>query len=130
MSDRTFFNPASVILVVGVAILGLAIIGGWLLWGYMWLSVQVAWAEDQTAIVEEMRERALKSGARTAAGCLEYAVRYYPSGTKQTVGSRLDRMVERGRACAIKDILIHLRRVTGDDLGDDPEAWIQKYAKD
>jgi hypothetical protein len=42
---------------------------------------------------------------------------------------RVDRMVERDRALAVRDILACLRIKTGEDLGDSPEAWIQKYAK-
>jgi hypothetical protein len=116
-------------LAIAVALMSGWLVSGWLFWRHGWLSVHVAFASDQVEIVGEMRERALRSQATEAARCLAYAVTYYPSGTKQTTGSRLDRIVEQYRAIAVKDILIHLRRVTGDDLGDDPEAWIQKYAK-
>jgi hypothetical protein len=60
---------------------------------------------------------------------LAYAVGYYPSGTKQETGSRLDRMVEQARTVAIYEIVAHLRARTGEDLGAGPEVWIQKYAK-
>ena len=76
-----------------------------------------------------MRLGALRSDPAEAAGCLEYVVSYYPSGTKQEAGSRLDRMVERERALALRDILSYLRVKMGEDLGEAPEAWIQKYAK-
>lgn len=93
-----------------------------------WLTVHVAFASEQTAIFEAMRTRALQSDAAGAAGCLEYVVRYYPSGSKQEPGSQLDRMVERERARAARDIVIHLRTRTGEELGENPEAWIRKYA--
>jgi hypothetical protein len=37
-------------------------------------------------------------------------------------------MVERERALAERDIIAYLRAKTGQDLGESPEAWIQKYA--
>jgi hypothetical protein len=39
---------------------------------------------------------------------LDYVANYYPSGSKQETGSRLDRMVERERLLAIRDIRSHL----------------------
>ncbi len=102
---------------------------GCLFWSYGWLKIRVAFASEQTQIFEEMRTQALQSDATGAAGCLEYVVGYYPSGSKQETGSRLDRMVERERALAVRDIVAYLRTKTGQDLGESPEAWIQKYAK-
>jgi hypothetical protein len=116
-------------IVLGVVCVGLLILYGCLFWSYGWLKIQVAFASEQTQIFEEMRTQALQSDAAGAAGCLEYVVGYYPSGSKQEAGSRLDRMVERERALAVRDILAYLRTKTGQDLGESPEAWIQKYAK-
>lgn len=99
-----------------------------LLVGYAPLKLRLAFASEQTQIFEDMRTKALKSGVAEAAGCLEYVANYYPSGTKQVTGSRLDRMVERERAAAVRDIIAHLREQTGGDLGDAPEAWVEKYA--
>jgi hypothetical protein len=116
-------------IVLGVICAGLLVLCGVQFRTYGWLKMRVAFASEQTQIFDEMRSRALKSDAAGAAGCLEYAVDYYPSGSKQETGSRLDRMVERDRALAVRDILACLRIKTGEDLGDSPEAWIQKYAK-
>jgi len=93
------------------------------------LKVHVAFASEQVHIFDEMRDQALHSDASGAAGCLEYVVSYYPSGTKQEPGSRLDRMVETARSQSVREILAYLRTKTGEDLGNDPEAWIKKYAK-
>jgi hypothetical protein len=107
---------------------GLLVLSGSLFWRYGWLKIQVAFASEQTHIFDEMRTRALESDATGAASCLEYVVFYYPSGTKQETGSRLDRIVERERGIAVRDIVAYLRTKTGEDL-ESPEAWIQKYAK-
>src|SRR5262245_45513661 len=53
--------------------------------------LRVSFADDQTAIFEEMRRRAENMDDPTeGAQCLEYVVRYYPSGSKQLAGSKLD----------------------------------------
>jgi len=116
-------------MVLGLVCAGLLVLYGCLFWSYGWLKVRVAFASEQTQIFDDMRAQALQSDPAGAAGCLQYVVGYYPSGSKQETGSRLDRMVERERALAVRDILAYLRAKTGEDLGGSPEAWIQKYAK-
>ena len=114
---------------LGVVCVGLVVLCGSLFWSHGLLKIRVAWASEQTKIFDEMRTRALQSDAAGAAGCLEDVVGYYPSGSKQPTGSRLDRMVEHERTLATRAILAYLRTKTGEDLGESPEVWIQKYAK-
>jgi hypothetical protein len=90
-------------------------------------SVRIALAEEQTAIFDEMRDQARDAPPSRAVGYLEYAVSYYPSGTKQATGSRLDRIVERARGSAVREMIAVLRQKTGQDLGDDPQRWIEEY---
>jgi hypothetical protein len=116
------------IVVFGVVLL--LFILGWQSWNYFRLQVEVAFAEEQTQIFDEMRQKALQADAVGAAEFLGYVVNYYPSGTKQRAGSRLDKIVERERAFVTHDIISYLRQKTGEDLGENPEAWIKKYAKD
>jgi hypothetical protein len=116
-------------LALACACTGLLVLCGLLLWGYGSLQIRVAFASEQTRVFDDMRTRALQADVAGAAGCLDYIVAYYPSGSKQEAGSRLDRMVERERALAVRDILASLRIKTGEDLGETPEAWIRKYAK-
>ena len=114
---------------LGIICAGLLVLCGCLFWSYGWLKIQVAFASEQTQIFEDMRAKALQSDPAEAVGYLKYVVWYYPSGSKQDVGSRLDRIVERERALAVREIIAYLRTNTGEDLGEGPEAWIQKYAK-
>jgi hypothetical protein len=107
----------------------LAFVSAALFVGYAPLKLRLAFASEQVHIFDEMRDKALHSDASGAAGCLEYVVNYYPSGTKQQSGSRLDRMVESARTQSVREILACLRAKTGEDLGADPEPWINKYAK-
>ena len=107
---------------------GLLVLCGWLYLSRAWLAIRVSFAYEQTKIFDEMRTQALTSDAARAAGCLGYVVSYYPSGTKQETGSHLDQIVERDRTLAARDIMAYLRTKTGEDLGNNPSAWIQKYA--
>jgi hypothetical protein len=117
-------------IVLGVFCAVLLVASGFLYWCYGWLHIQTAMADDQTHIFDDMRTQALQSAApHDISRSLEYVVFYYPSGTKQKTGSRLDRVVERHRTAVVREIIAHLRRTTGQDLGDNPEPWIQKYEK-
>ncbi len=42
--------------------------------------------------------------------------------------SPLIRMLERERDRDIRDVVAYLRTKTGEDLGDDPAKWIEKYS--
>ena len=122
------FSNGLIALLAFVALL-LAILLGWQSWNHARLKIEVAFAEEQTRIFEQMRQQAVGGSPSGAAESLAYVVNYYPSGTKQREGSRLDGVVERMRSSAIRDIISHLRQKTGEDLGEKPEAWIEKYAK-
>lgn len=119
---------AAVWWVSGIAVLVAVTLCGTLAWKHTMLGLHVAFASGQFSIFEEMRVKALKSNPTEAAGCLEYVVSYYPSGTKQDRGSHLDRMVEQARDLTIREIIRDLRSKTGEDLGEKPEEWIRKYA--
>lgn len=113
-------SSACLVLLIGCA---------FLVWNQSRLTIRVAWASEQTKTFDEMRTRALASAPAEAVDCLGYVVSYYPSGSKQETGSQLDQVVERERARAIRDIVAYLRTKTGEDLGESPEAWIRKHAK-
>src|ERR1041385_733725 len=98
----TQYKCLTITLIVAV-VLSLALNAS-LFWNYSRLRIEGAFAAEQTEIFEEMRVRALQSDPVGAASSLEYAVRYYPSGSKQRTGSHLDKMVERERTRAVRDI--------------------------
>jgi hypothetical protein len=50
-----------------------------------------------------------------------------PQSTQYYV-TELQRIVARERTAAIKDLIAHLRTTTGQDLGDDPQKWINEFA--
>jgi hypothetical protein len=69
---------------------------------------RLAFADDQIRTFYLMRDRACRSEAKDALGYLNYVENYYPSGTKQKEGTRLDSMVERVRAAVVIDIEQHI----------------------
>jgi hypothetical protein len=73
-----------------------------------------------------MRVKAAQSDPSEAVPYLVYALSYYPSGSKQVKGSRLDRIVERARDNAVSAIIADLRKRTGQDFGDNPQRWIDE----
>lgn len=66
-------------------------------------SVHEEFAREQVGIFHEMIEQA-RANPSDAHGCLEYVRNYYPSGTKQVEGSKLDQIVEGCRSHAIAEI--------------------------
>lgn len=92
--------------------------------------LEAVFAAEQTSIFEDMRTQALTTdNVDQAIGSLEYAVGYYPSGTKQRVGTSLDRVVERRRRSAVREMIAHLRHITDQNFGDDTTVWIDGLRK-
>lgn len=116
---------------MGVALACLVLIAlllGWWSVKYVALFFRVTLAEEQTKIFEDLRVQALQSPPEKAVEYLGGVVHYYPSGSKQVTGSRLDRIVEQARQSAVREILADLRARTGKDFGDDPQRWIDELA--
>jgi hypothetical protein len=94
-------------------------------------SIRVSHANEQTHIFDEMIEKATVASrqdppnVRAAVSYLKYVNQYYPSGTKQTTGSQLDRIVERSRLNAERQIKDILRAATGSDFGEDVNDWVR-----
>jgi hypothetical protein len=115
---------------VGLFLCGVVV---YLMFARAMFSISIAFADEQTAIFEEMADKAATALSQDppdvaeAIGCLQYVHHYYPSGTKQLSGSRLDQIVERSRTAAGQRIIEQLRAATGQDFGDEPDRWIDEY---
>ena len=116
--------------IVGLSILVFALlcISSKAYWDYGSLRVRVLLAEDQTSVFDEMTrtDRATETPEEICEA-LAYVVSYYPTGTKQLSDSPLDAIVERARLSAVRELISRLRVVTGQDLGDDPGPWIERW---
>jgi hypothetical protein len=74
---------------------------------------------------DRMRDMALRSGPKDAVGVLDAFATIAPrSGT-----SPVEEIFEHERVAAVHDIIAYLRAKTGEDLGDDPKKWIDKFEK-
>lgn len=125
--------PRSIIALIGI-ILVLCVVVAWRFIECATSSLHLSFADEQTQIFDEMAAKAAESlrqsppDVRAAIGYLEYMHNYYPSGTKQTTGSRLDRIVERSRWLAELRIIQLLQEATGKNLGNDADAWIREFS--
>ena len=108
--------------------IGLLLFSAYMGWHIFVRTIRMSFAEDQMQVFEIARRKALASDAADAALSLRSVTGYYPSGTKQTTGTSMDRVVEQFRARAVEDIIAHLRAQTGEDLGSEPGPWIQRFA--
>ncbi|MGE3807245.1 MAG: hypothetical protein AB7K24_21490 [Gemmataceae bacterium] len=102
---------------------------GYLFYLYGEQSVRVAAAHASIEIFERLKDEACTEPPGKAVDKLVYIRNYYPSGSRQRAGSRLDEIVEHARRHALRDIILHLQKIAPRDLGDDPEVWIREYSK-
>ena len=58
---------------------------------------------------------------------LQFLMGYYEAHGKSLVGSRLEAVVRRDYQRALTNAVALFRSQTTNDLGGDPQAWIQKY---
>jgi hypothetical protein len=118
---------------IAVVIAVLCALAAWQFARNTWMAIRLSFADEQTEIFSEMTAKATESlnreppDVKAAVGFLEYTHSYYPSGTKQTHGSTLDRIVERSRSLAESRVIEMLRDATGVDHGTDTEAWVREF---
>lgn len=122
-------NAAAPWALVGALVVTLALAGyAWVGWGE--LRVRAALGEEQGRMFEECRAKALETtNTGQIVGLIEAAIAYYPSGTKQRRASHLDLLVEQSRRLSVQAMLAHLRDVSGTNLGDDPQRWIDAFRR-
>lgn len=73
----------------------------------------------------ELRLKALHGDLSQAASSLNAVVDYWPS--KLGHDGRLSRVYELSRAGVIREIISRMRSLSGEDLGDDPKLWTEKF---
>lgn len=103
-------------------------IAGFLAVKYIALKLSVAFADGQVKIFEDMKAAASgTTDPQKLSEQLKYVINYYPSGSKQAIGTQLDRIVETARSNAVAAIIFRLRATTGKDLGSDSWKWLKEY---
>jgi len=86
---------------------------GYTRWGIMWY--------------DERRAEASKGDLARAAQSLNSVMEYRP--TKVPTTGDFAQILDTFRASAVREIIARMRTLSGEDLGDDPNAWIHKYYK-
>jgi len=99
----------------------------WCLVRYAALSVEVGLARERVQVIAYATDRALRGTPAEAAAHLEYVLGYYPPGQGRSAGAELDAIVETHRRVCTRQIIEHLKRTTGENLGDEPRAWIERF---
>jgi hypothetical protein len=122
----------------------------WKFWSdYRALCVSVHNDLNQTEVIEFYRNTPVHAKPAVAATCLRYIVEFklpdeyqFPKGKPRTrpamvnastnLGrdgfAKVHHMVDIERVAAASDVIACLRRKTGEDLGNDPQRWIESYA--
>ena len=93
---------------------------------YLSQKTEAMYAHATVAHLRSDRDWALRSDVQKAAIILGYVRE--GTNTKQRPGTPLDQMCSIERSNVIAEIVTYLRTKTGEDLGDRPEPWIEKYA--
>ena len=109
-----------------LAVLGCLFLALLIFLPYMSRQTEAKYARFTVQSLRSDREWALRSDVPQAAKILGYVRE--GKNTKQRPGTSLDRTCSMERSNVIVDIIAYLRTKTGEDLGDKPEPWIEKYA--
>lgn len=126
-------TSASKRLIIALSI-ATALLAGLAAWGWartFMHEFHATLADNWSQMLEESRDSALAStNVANIAAELRWLGRFhrseqFPSGIE---GRHLS-LIERARVAYQRDIVLHLRQLTGDQLGNDPKLWVQKYAK-
>lgn len=97
----------------------------------VWVKSEIEYyAELQTNLFAECKTQALDCDEPHAITCLlSVTLQDYP-GVTRIIGSPLEKVVQASRQQTIVELIAHLRNVTGLDLGELPEPWIELYARE
>ena len=89
-------------------------------------------ADGWTQMLQEGRDGALKStNVVEIAGTLRWVGYFYRAPVPPAAGIERHHynLMERVRDGYQREIVAHLRDLTGEQLGEDPKSWIDRYAK-
>ena len=87
-------------------------------------SEQSTWVEVRD--IDKVRDWALQADTQKAADYLDMLDQDPPREWTARRGNA-GRVIEIARASAIREVIAYLRKKTGEDLGDDPQKWVEKF---
>ena len=89
------------------------------------LNTKVLYTRSAVQQLEKLRLEAAKGDVSQAASALKSVVEFSPSKVNRQ--QDLAQIFEASRASVIREIISRMQSLTGEDLGDDPKLWIEKY---
>ena len=89
-------------------------------------SEQSTWVEVRD--IDKCRDWALHAELPKAVEYLDMLDQSPPREWTSRRGN-IGQVIEIERASAIREVIAYLRKKTGEDFGDDPKKWIEKYGK-
>ncbi|MEK7708017.1 MAG: hypothetical protein AAB380_08490 [Verrucomicrobiota bacterium] len=121
-------------LVIGLSLV-VVILAALAVWGWAKATMNelhATLADGWTDMLQEGRDAALESTNVTEiAGTLRWVGHFYrpPEPPASGIERHHYNLMERVRVGYQRGIVFHLRQLTGDQLGDNPKLWVEKYAK-
>ena len=110
----------------------IAVLAGLLLWSAycnLLLQVETTLADGHAGELETLRDDALaNTNVTKIADTLRYMAIYYAPSDPEVLRKRHESLLGRVRRELIRDVIDHLRKLTGRDLGEDPALWVAAYA--
>ena len=88
-------------------------------------NIEIAYARKTFFNLQKHRDSALGADVSEATKRLLWVSE--GTNTKQSPGSPLDEMCTAQRTNMVRDIIVYLRAKTGENLGEKPQPWIEKY---
>jgi hypothetical protein len=84
--------------------------------------------EQQCKIAQDIiKDAPLDNGLEAVAHQVEFLMQYHDEYSNALVGSRLDGIVRRDYQQTLTNAVAFFRSKTTNDLGGNPQAWIQNY---
>jgi hypothetical protein len=91
----------------------------------MSLHTEALYTRAGVAHLEELRLKAVAGDISQAVASLKEVVEFWPPKLRHE--GDLSRVYELSRAGVIREIISRMRSLTGEDLGNDPKLWIEKF---
>lgn len=101
----------------------------WSVFSNALVEVETTLADEHARELETLRDHALAStNATEIVDTLRYMAIYYAPSDPEVLKKRHESLLRRVRRVLIREVIDHLRKLTGRDLGDDPAPWVAAYA--
>lgn len=117
---------SGIILGIAFGVVVLVAIIGWA--KYLLATIELAQVEGRAGHINSLRNEALTGTNVTECARLLYGVQHFYAVRKVEPSDKLQLLLDQVREPAINEIIQHLRRLSGIDLGENPGPWVERFA--